>query len=216
MAVRCRKSGFPIACPDCGRRSGRPNGWRHTRATGRRQQVRCSVCKRQWLLPSARVEPVFGGQRIHLSRERLLQAIALVVVGVPLDRVEGLLGIKGETIKAKIVVLLEAEQWEALSVVLEERFRIPEWHRSEFHRAIVVGMHFEPSAFRCWSKEFRRRDQRDQAKDLRLIGRILGRPVKASEIIPDRRRRRKTHATALGGGVTGARDPKPAGTRDPL
>jgi hypothetical protein len=135
-------------------------------------------------LPSEAEEPLFSGARIHVAIDRLLRAIALVVIGVPMHRVEQLLGIKAETVKRRLESLLEEDQWEVLDHVLEDRYRIPELHHSEFSAAIVVGRQQIRSAFRCWSKELRRRDRRDIAKDLRLIGRIVGRKVTAAEIVP--------------------------------
>jgi hypothetical protein len=136
-------------------------------------------------MPSPRAEEsLFAGVRVHIAIGRLLKAIALFALGVPLHRVEQLLGIKAETVKRGLVSLLRAGKWETLNLVLEQRYRIPRWHRSEFGPAIVVGMERHRSAFRCWSKELRRCDRREFAKTLRLIERILGRTVKAAEIVP--------------------------------
>src|SRR5438067_10885355 len=93
MASVCRKRGFPVECPQCGRQSGRPNGTRPTRTQGLRQQVRCSQCKCQWIVASDRVEPLFGGERSHLASDRWLKAIALVVIDVPRRRLDVVLGL---------------------------------------------------------------------------------------------------------------------------
>lgn len=90
--------------------------------------------------------------------------------------------------KRGLELLLQEERWELLDDVLERRFRIPQFERSEFHRAIVVGRRFEPSsAYRCWGREFARLELADRTESLRLIARILGRSVKA--IIDSRRGR---------------------------
>jgi hypothetical protein len=179
MTVGCRKRGFPVRCPKCRRQSGRPNGRRQTVAQGVVQQVRCWRCKRQWIWETGDVGGLFSGQRVHLPRERLLKAFALMVLRVPMNTVEKLLGIKGESVKRSLEWLLRKERWELLDDVLERRFKIPQVDRSEFHRAIVVGRRFDPSAYRCWAREFGRLEPADRTESRRLIARILGRPLKA-------------------------------------
>ena len=61
--------------------------------------------------------------------------------------VERLLGIKGETVRIRLVSLIRAGKADALEELLEDRFKIPKYHRSEFHRAIVVGLEFEAPHF---------------------------------------------------------------------
>jgi transposase-like protein len=187
MSIGCRKSGFPVNCPRCGHRSGHPNGTRQTPTQGPRQQARCYDCKYQWSLfgGDASAASIFGTQRIHVSIERLLKAVALVVVGVPMNTIERVLRIKSETIKRRVLLLIP--QWERLSLVLQERFEIPDSYCSDFYDAVVVGVEFEPSAFRCWSKEFSRLNWRDAARDRRVITRIVGRQ-QAALILAGRRR----------------------------
>ncbi len=121
----------------------------------------------------------FGGKRLHVPLERLLKALACVVLGLPMSAAEKLVGIKAETIKTKLVSLLQADRWEMLNGLLEERFGIPQFDRGEFCRAIVVGRELEPAAFRCWSKEFRRLTPAERAQLLRRIARIVGCPLTA-------------------------------------
>jgi hypothetical protein len=177
-AMVCIKSNFPVYCAECGNRSGRPNGMRNTVTKGVVQQVRCLECRHQWALPSGNEDVLFSGQRIHLKTELLVKAFALMVMRVPMSSVEKLLMIKAETVRNKLESLLKEEGWEVLDAVLKERFRIPEFDRSEFCRAIVVGREFDQSAYRCWGKEFGRLEGADRAKSMRLIARILGRSVK--------------------------------------
>jgi hypothetical protein len=154
------------------------------------QQVRCLVCRHQWRLPNGNEEVLFRGQRVHLKSELLLKAFALMVMGIPMSTVEKLLRIKAETVKNRLESLLWKERWDELDAVLEDRFRIPEFDRSEFCGAIVVGREFDQSAYRCWGKEFGRLEAADRAKSMRLIARILGRSVKTG-MLTQRRGARK-------------------------
>jgi hypothetical protein len=183
MIIACRKKGFPVECPKCGRRSGRPNGTRQSRARGPRQQVRCANCKHQWPLLANDLDLLFHGEPIHVDAERLLKGFGIVVIGAPMRFIKRWLGIKGETVRTRLVSLIRAGKAEALDAFLGERFGIPERRRSEFQGAVVALLEFEPSVFRCWSKEWRRRSGPERAADLRLIGRVLGRKVKAAELM---------------------------------
>jgi len=95
-----------------------------------------------------------------------------MVLGLPMERVEKMLDIKAETMKGKLVRLLDHNGWEALDAELQRRFNIPEFYRSEFHRAIVDGRAHEKSAFRCWAKEFGRMDPSDRTRLRPLIRQI--------------------------------------------
>src|SRR5258705_13474855 len=94
MSIVCRKSGFPVECRFCGRRTGRPNGLRLSLANGLKQQIRCSACRRQWSRPAGNVDFLFSEERIHVRTDRLLEAFALMVLGIPMCRVERLVSIK--------------------------------------------------------------------------------------------------------------------------
>jgi hypothetical protein len=111
-----------------------------------------------------------------------------MVLRVPMNTVEKLLRIKGESVKRSLELLLQKERWELLDDVLQRRFGIPQVDRSEFRRAIVVGRHLDPtSAYRCWAREFGRLEAADRTESLRLIARILGRPVRRNDAIVRRR-----------------------------
>ena len=61
----CRKSGFPVACPRCGQRTGRPNGLRTTRAhLSNQAQVFGEVA---WLPAAQLFAPAAEGRSIPLS-----------------------------------------------------------------------------------------------------------------------------------------------------
>ncbi len=122
---------------------------------------------------------LFAGLRLHVSAEKLLKAIALMVVGLPLSHVEKRVGIKAETIKGKLLWLLKKDRWNVLDGMLEQRFRIPESYRLEFDTSIVANLDSEEPIFRAWGEELRRREPADRAQTLRLVARIAGRPVKA-------------------------------------
>jgi hypothetical protein len=183
--VTCRKISFPIECPRCHSWSGRPNGVRRTLALGPRQQVRCGRCRKQWLLPSPEVPPLFlfYRKRVRVQPDLLLQSFALVVLGIPLCRVEELVEIKAETVQAKLSLVLHRGRWQELDVVLEARFKLPRSFRSDFHTVFVEGAEFGEDDFFDWAIELRRRNRAYQAKVVHWASRILGREVKRSEII---------------------------------
>ena len=190
MPVVCRKRGFPIKCPRCRLQAGCPNGSLSAMGKGRMQQVRCAACKRQWSIPVGEVEPLFCGERIHVRIELLLQAFALIVVGIPMCRVQRLVGIKAQTVKKKLLSILESHRWQELQRILEERFSIPGSYLSDFDFVIVSRGEVGQADFLDWSKELRRQDPADRAKCARLASRILGRRVKISEITGWSKRRR--------------------------
>jgi transposase-like protein len=179
MSIVRRKPGFPVPCPRCDKLSGWPNGIITRVTRGKVQQVRCAGCNYQWALRRDDLAWLFGGQRVHVRLELLLKALACVVLGLPMSASEKLLGIKAETIKTKLVSLLQADRWEMLDGLLEKRFGIPQFDRGEFHDEIVVGREWDPAAFRCWSKKFRRLTPAERAKLLRRIARIVGCPLRA-------------------------------------
>src|SRR5690348_11473416 len=59
MEAAFKKRDFAKKCPRCGAHAGKLNGVRHSLATGRKQQIRCAVCRKQWLVPIDPVEPLF-------------------------------------------------------------------------------------------------------------------------------------------------------------
>jgi hypothetical protein len=139
-------------------------------------------------MPISAVDPLFCGQRIHIRIDRLLKAIALVVIGLPLCRVEKLVGIKAETVKAKLLSLLDASGWESLDFVLEQRFKIPSPYRCDFHSVIVVARELDTADFSEWAKTPRYLTARDRAACVRLASRILGRSLSISDIRWQRKR----------------------------
>jgi hypothetical protein len=155
------------------------------------QQVRCSACKRQWSIPGDEVMPLFCGQRIHVRIDLLLQAFALMVVGTPMCRVQGLVGIKAQTVKKKLLSILESDRWEVLKMILEGRFRLPGSYFSDFECVIVSGAENGGADFLDWAKELRRQECNGRRECARLASRILERPVKISEITARSTRRRR-------------------------
>jgi hypothetical protein len=146
------------------------------------QQVRCSACKRQWSIPIGEVEPLFCGQRIHVRIDLLLQAFALMVVGTPMCRMQRLVGIKAQTVKKKFLFVLESDRWKELKMILEGRFRLPGSYISDFDCVIVGGVENGRADFLDWAKELRRQKCNGRRECARLASKILGRPVKISEI----------------------------------
>lgn len=180
MTLTCKETGFPISCPHCGGRSGRPNGFRNTVAKGKVQQVRCASCGHQWSFSKGDRDWLFSGRRIHVSIEDVLRAIALMTLGAPMSRVEKLVGLKGETIKTWFEWIVRENRWEAVGAELAERYQVPEYDLSEFHTSIILAKEFgDRSAFHSWSKQFRKSDPRDRVKSMRLMARIVGCPMKS-------------------------------------
>ena len=191
MAVVCRKSGFPIECPSCNIRIGAPE--RLAAQFGQGADAAGSLfCLQATVVHMAttEVEPLFGGQQIHIRIDQLLQALALTVLAVPMCRVEKLVGIKAETVKAKLMFLLEAHRWESLDYLLEERFRIPRSYRSDFKSMIVQARELDVADFSSWAKQLRYQEAADRAACARLASRILGRPLHISDITAQSKRRR--------------------------
>jgi hypothetical protein len=145
-----------------------------TAAWGKLQQVRCAECRYQWTLKKHKMEALFWGPRVHVSIDRLLKGIALMVLGLPMSLAEECLSIKAETLKARLVSLLDADRWEALDAVLEQRFGVPTFARAEFRRAVVIGREFDESSFRCWCKGFQHLSPAERSRSLRLAARIAG------------------------------------------
>ena len=174
-----RKTGFPVLCPYCRKNSGRPNGRRRTKSKGVVQQVRCAACGRQFTLEPGNDLQLFVGQRLHLPGELLLRALALMVLGVPMNTIQRRLGIKGETLKGRMEHILDRGQWLDLRDELETRLRVPRFEAGNFDLLIVFGRGEDPAAYRCWAKEFRRMDPADRRQWLRTVARIMRRPVAA-------------------------------------
>jgi hypothetical protein len=179
MAFQCRKAGFPVRCPQCGRWSGRANGQRQTLAWGSVQQIRCwrKGCQHQWTARSGEVAQLFAGLRLHVRAQDLLKAIGLLVIGLPMRRVECLLGIKGETVRAKLAWLLDHDRWETLKAVLGKRWRIPPSYFVDFEAVVTDHWGSGDPVFRYWGDELEDRSSADRAGTMRLIARIAGRPV---------------------------------------
>jgi hypothetical protein len=180
MYTRFRKPGFPVVCPQCNLLEGRPNGRRKSVCHGMMQQVRCSACKCQWSFPIVGPEPLFSDTRSHLKDDRLLDAIALFVIGVPMEAVEKILAVKAETLKAKVISLIDSWLWDMCDHILQKRYRIPKWDRSEFRREIVESRQFDggEKSFRWWGRRLCELDPNERERSLRLATRIAGRSVR--------------------------------------
>jgi hypothetical protein len=116
------------------------------------------------------------------SIDILLQAFALMVMGTPMCRVQRLVGIKAQTVKKKLLSILESDRWEELKMILEWRFRLPGSYIFDFECVIVSGVENGRADFLDWAKELRRQEYYGQGECARLASRILRRPVKISEI----------------------------------
>jgi len=176
VVILKKKLVFPIACSGCNHVSGRRNGVREAVSKGTMQQIRCCNCGRQWSTALDN-KPLLAGGRTHVSLDALLQGFALIVLGVPMCRVELLVRIKAETVKKKLLFFLQPNNWESLKSILKEQFGIPSSYLSDFESVIIGGRDFLD-----WSKELRRQGGADRAACARLASRILQRRVNVSEI----------------------------------
>lgn len=148
------------------------------------QQIHCFECGRQWSTAVDKeqgFEDIAGG-RTHVSVLALLQGFALIVLGVPMSRMELLVRIKAETVKKKLLLLLRRRSWEGLRQILEERFKLPASYLTEFDCVIVLAAERGRPSFLDWSKQLRRQGGADRAACARLASRIMGRDVKVREI----------------------------------
>ncbi len=154
------------------------------------QQIRCTNCGRQWstAIHSKRLFDAVARGRTHVSCRGLLQGFALIVIAVPMSRVELMVKIKVETIKAKLLSCMGGGHWPLLREILEEQFQIPRWYLSNFESVIVLGADMGQPDFLDWSKEMRRERGVERAARARSASKILGRYVRVGEIISKSRR----------------------------
>jgi hypothetical protein len=173
------KTGFPVICIQCRSVSGRPNGIRKTKYSGDLQQIRCSTCARQWTVRITRKDRIFNGRRVRIDEEKLLQAFALFALQIPMSKIEKLVGIKAETITAKLESLFGVRGGHGYDIrgLLVERFGLPESDVSDFVTLIQCGREFSPSAYRCYAKEYRRLAPSERAKTIRMVAKVMGSPV---------------------------------------
>lgn len=152
-------------------------------SNGTMQQIRCTNCGRQWSTAvNKKLFAVVAGIRTHVSCLRLLQGFALIVLAVPMSRVEFLVKIKAETIKEKLLLCLVPGRWPQLREILKDQFKIPTFYLSTFEGVIVVGAEIGQTDFLDWSKEIRREGGAERATRARLVSRILQRNVSVLEI----------------------------------
>jgi hypothetical protein len=91
-------------------------------------------------------------------------------------------GDQGADRQKKLLSILESDRWKELKMILEGRFRLPRSYIFDFDCVIVSGVENGRADFLDWAKELRRQEHNGQRECARLASRILGRPVKISEI----------------------------------
>ncbi len=178
--MRRRIERYPVGCPYCDQLQGRPNGTRQTNDRGKVQRILCQGCGKQWSKPLVQDESIFRSRRQRFSSARLLPAMKLLALGLPLSWVGRILRIGQRSIKSKLVYVLNNAQGEELSAVLSREPGVTDSELCEFETAFIVGTEFDPTpVFRCWGQQFRRMDLAHRRKVLRRAAKVLDTPMRS-------------------------------------
>ncbi len=137
------------------------------------QQWKCSICRHWGSEPQGPYHSIFPGFRYRLSSESLLKALALLVVGAPLNWIQNQLKIKSETLKKHFCRIVASERWEVLKTELE-RLGVPKRRLDQFDETVQESESC-PDFFQSRGQEFRRLTAGERRKVARLASRILGR-----------------------------------------
>jgi hypothetical protein len=162
-------------CPFCLDETGRPMGRRGTKSKGRVQQWRCIRCRR-WR--SRSTEPyhyLFPGRRYRLPAARLLQALALLVLGLPMEWIQKMVRVKAETIRKHFQDLVRTETWGALKPSLLG-VGVPQALLQQFD-AEVEECRFGVDSFRGRGQRFRQMKASQRRQLVLRASRVLKRRV---------------------------------------
>ena len=120
--------------------------------------------------------------RYRLNAERVIKALGLLILGVPLNWIERQVRIKAETIKRHFLFLVKTGRWEALE---PERLRtgVPKSLIRQFDEFVDECDCTDDSVFpfRYRAEHFRKTHRRRRKTLASLASRVLGRPVALSK-----------------------------------
>ena len=153
-------------------------GRRTTLRKGSVQQWQCSHCGRWGSESPDPYHSLFPGFRYRLASESLLKALALLVVGAPMDWIQARMKIKSETVKKHFSLLVAYDRWEALKTDLE-RVGVPKRQLDQFDEDALESQ-LDAGFFRGRGQRFRRMSAGERKKVACLASRILGRAVSFS------------------------------------
>jgi hypothetical protein len=159
--LNCFKYGLPACAVKNGRR----------RVRGcLAQQYRCMKCHRQWT-EAAHARFVLSDFTGRVLVVKVLKGLGLFAIGLPMDRVEQLLGLKGETLRKHLLWLSREEVWDHVKELIVCKLRISESELEEI-RLLPIELDYVPQPFRCRAHEFRRLRALERRNILRRAVRI--------------------------------------------
>jgi transposase-like protein len=113
-----------IKCPHCGSELFHRNGSYKTTKRKRVSRFTCRKCEKPWEVPP-KPTGALSDLGFYDSDEVILQSIALVAVGLPLEQVAGLVELKAETVGARLLECYRAEDiWNDLEERLISTYRV--------------------------------------------------------------------------------------------
>src|ERR1035437_1762214 len=155
-----------IKCPQCGSHVFVHNGKFKTDRRGWVSRLICRTCGHKWGEPS-KPAGILADVGFYDSDEALLQSIALVAVGLPLDQVEGLVGRKAETIQERLQRCFRNERvWYEVENRLLCTYRVLPEHVTKLSN-LLVAMLREGAKFHALVRRNMSREIRSQRRPLR-------------------------------------------------
>jgi transposase-like protein len=109
-------------CSKCGKRDRvKKNGTQDApRTLGKRQRFYCKRCKRSW---EAKPNPAYEALRpLHALRDKDIKGIAMYLVGLEFEAVEGFAEVKQTTLRAKLMAVFCANLWSEMEEIIMGRF----------------------------------------------------------------------------------------------
>jgi transposase-like protein len=155
-----------IHCPQCGSHVFVRNGNFTTRRRGLVRRFTCRNCEKPWEDPP-KLNSVLGGVGFYDSEEALLQSIALVAVGLPLDQVEGLVARKSDTIATRLLRCFSSDRvWHEVEERLVATYRVLPAQVTALSK-LLVAMSRHRATFHALVRRKLAREIRSQRRSLR-------------------------------------------------
>ena len=162
-----RKAGAKgVKCPHCGSDFFHRNGSYETTKRKRVRRFTCRTCQKPWEEPP-KPTGALSSLGFYDSDEAILQSIALVAVGLPLEQVAGLVELKAETVGERLLECYSAENiWNDLEERLISRYHVSPQEISGLTKVLVDILHHR-ATFHALARRNVTRDIRSQRRHLR-------------------------------------------------
>ena len=128
------------------------------------------------------MEPLTSGLDLPASRiplEKVLKALAMYTIGLPMDRIEQRLGIKGETVKKYVVCCATSQLWPCIREVVVRGTGIVADDLTELD-LLEIELKVESEVFRRRAYDFRRRPASERRRIERRSTRIASLQIPSS------------------------------------